>query len=440
MRIDLDLVSQGSDSVRRLRFDLPSIRIGRGDDCELSLPADPLLGRRQCALEWHAGSLFLFPLRGSGDTVLNSVKVNRPLPLSSGDVIEVGSQIIKVFFVPPDLSYPSDGPRRLTLKVTEPAAAPRLVECEQALLRICPGAHSDIYIGEPKPSRLYAQDPVEAVIFWSAAGMPHLLLHKYSAVVQRNGEPIVGVTALCEGDTLTMAGTQIDVREIESPAEPPRPPLGLLILDGDEPPRWHFTTRGQLSFGSAKTADVQLADPSLPSQCFSIERQKGRLWLLPGGAAQTLYLNFAKVTTATAIQHGDRVSYGEVLIHIDRKTLPPTQSTASERRVTLTISDGEDEPRDVFWKDEAVRLGTTPQSEIEWPTHDDLLVDLLLLWHPDGTPRIHVGMWSADAMLDGTKLRRCTLCPLHIGAKLESAGTTAIVKEIVPRPVAQPTK
>ena len=72
--------------MRRLRFDLPSIRIGRGDDCELSLPADPLLGDGS-ALEWHAGSLFLFPLRGSGDTVLNSVKVNRPLPLSSGDVI-----------------------------------------------------------------------------------------------------------------------------------------------------------------------------------------------------------------------------------------------------------------------------------------------------------------------------------------------------------------
>ena len=42
-------------------------------------------------------------------------------------------------------------------------------------------------------------------------------------------------------------------------------------------------------------------------------------------------------------------------------------------------------------------------------------------------------------MLDGHKLRRCTLTPLHVGACIEAAGTTAIVREIVPRPVSQPT-
>lgn len=48
-------------------------------------------------------------------------------------------------------------------------------------------------------------------------------------------------------------------------------------------------------------------------------------------------------------------------------------------------------------------------------------------------------MWSAEVMLDGQKLRRCTLTPLHVGARIEAAGTTAIVREIVPRPVTQPT-
>ncbi|MBP8196346.1 MAG: hypothetical protein KAY55_04190, partial [Deltaproteobacteria bacterium] len=90
-------------------------------------------------------------------------------------------------------------------------------------------------------------------------------------------------------------------------------------------------------------------------------------------------------------------------------------------------------------KGDSARIGTTPQSEIEWPTNDELLVDLVVLWHPDGRPLLHVGMWSAEVMLDGHKLRRCTLTPLHVGACIEAAGTTAIVREIVPRPVSQPT-
>ncbi len=439
MRIDLDLASHGSDSVRRLRFDVPSLRIGRGDDCELCLPADSLLGRRQCALEWHAGSLFLFPLRGSGDTILNSTKVTRPLPLSSGDVIEVGSQVIKVFFVEPELSYPSDAPRRLTLKVTQPSAAPQLVDCEKAVLRVCQGTASDLYIGEPKPSRLIAQDPVEALIFWSSVGIPHLLLHKYSAQVLRNGEPVVGVTALAEGDTLAFGTAQVEVREIVSPAEPPPPPLGLLVIDGDASPRWLWPQRSRIEVGSQKTADLPLSDESMPSHCFAIERRGGRPTLTPGSSAQTLYLNLIKVTAPTALQHGDRIAYGELLIHVDRKTPPvKAKAEATERRVALTISDADDEPREVFWRGDFVRIGTTPHSHIEWPSAEELLVDMLLLWHPDGTPRLHVGQWSAEVMLDGKKLRRCTLVPLHVGAKLDAAGTTAVVKEIVPRPVAQP--
>lgn len=162
--------------------------------------------------------------------------------------------------------------------------------------------------------------------------------------------------------------------------------------------------------------------------------------LIPGGGAQTLYLNMVRVATPTALQHGDRITYGELLIHVDRKTpQPKTKSDAAERRVALAISDEDDDTREVFWRGDFARIGTTPQSDIEWPCTDELLVDMLLLWHPDGTPRLHVGMWSAEVMLDRKKLRRCTLVPLVVGAKLEAAGTSAIVKEIVPRPVAQPS-
>lgn len=437
MRIDLDVASRGSDSVRRYSFDLASIRIGRGDDCELALPSDLLLGRRQCSLEWHAGTLFLFPLRGTGETLLNSTRVQRPLPLSAGDIIEVGSQVIKVLFVPPELSYPSGAPRRLTLRVTEPGGSPRIVDTEAALLRLCQGTASDLYLGEAKPSKLVAQDPVEALLFWSAAGMPHLLVHKYSAKVERNGEPVFGVTALLEGDTLTLGGAQIEVREIVSPVEPPPPPLGLLIFDGDAAPRWQFFPRSRVEVGSDKHADLQLQSPGQPSHGFAIERRGGRPMLLPGSAP--VYLNFAKPPAAVELQHGDRIACGEALLHVDRQTPPPLKAVATEHRITLLLTSADEDPRELFLKGDSTRIGTTPQSTIEWPTDYELLVDLVVLWHPDGRPLLHVGMWSAEVMLDGQKLRRCTLTPLHVGARIEAAGTTAIVREIVPRPVTQPT-
>ena len=65
---------------------------------------------------------------------------------------------------------------------------------------------------------------------------------------------------------------------------------------------------------------------------------------------------------------------------------------------------------------------------------------MIVLWHPNGTPFLHVGMWSAEVTLNGQKLRRCTLAPLQIGATIEAAGTTAVLREIVPRPLAQPAQ
>ena len=41
---------------------------------------------------------------------------------------------------------------------------------------------------------------------------------------------------------------------------------------------------------------------------------------------------------------------------------------------------------------------------------------------------------------DGLKLRRCTQPPPRVGATLEAAGTTAVIREIIPRPLAQPVK
>ena len=146
-----------------------------------------------------------------------------------------------------------------------------------------------------------------------------------------------------------------------------------------------------------------------------------------------------RVSAPVELQHGDRIAYGELLLHVDRKTPPPAKALTTERRIVLTLTPEDDEPRELFLKGDAIRIGTTPQSEIEWPTEEELLVDLVVLWHPDGTPRLHVGMWSAEVTLDGNKLRRCTLTPLHVGAQLAAAGTTGIVTEIIPRPVAQKT-
>lgn len=447
MRIDLEVGSRGgTDSARRFSFDLPCIRVGRGDDCELSVPTDLLLSRRQCSLEWHVGTLFLFPLRGQSDTILNSSRVSRPLPLSSGDIIEVGGQVVKVLFQQPELSYPSGAERRLTLRVTEPGGSPHTVDCTHSALRLCQGTASDIYIGEAKPSRLLVSDPVEAVIFWSAAGMPHLLVHKYSAPIERNGEPVVSCTVLTEGDLLTLGGAQIEVREIISPAEPPPPPLGLLIFDGDAPPRWQWFPRSRVEVGSAKGSDIVLADAQLPSLCFAIERRGKKPTLIPTSAQHNLYVNYLRLTAPIELLDGDRICFGELLLHVDLKTPPPAKAQQGERRIVLTMTESSEadndpnEPREVFLKGESVRLGTTPQSEVDWPTNDELLIDMTVLWHPNGTPFLHVGMWSAEVTLNGQKLRRCTLAPLQIGATIEAAGTTAVLREIVPRPLAQPAQ
>lgn len=56
-------------------------------------------------------------------------------------------------------------------------------------------------------------------------------------------------------------------------------------------------------------------------------------------------------------------------------------------------------------------------------------------WDMTCTPLLHVGMWSAEVTLDGRKLRRCSLHPLLVGSQLVAAGTTAIVTELVPRPL-----
>ncbi|MBL8633789.1 MAG: FHA domain-containing protein [Myxococcales bacterium] len=441
MRTDLEVGSRGSDSTLRYSFDLPSIRVGRGEDCELAIPTDPQLGRRQCVLEWHHGTLFLFPLRGAVDTLLNSQKLRRPLPLSSGDVIEVGSHIIKVFFIQPELTYPSGAPRRLSVRVTEPGLSPRTVDCDQAIIRLCQGIQSDIYIGEPKQSRMLAQDPVEALIFWSSLGLPHLLLHKYSAPIERNGEAVVAETVLQEGDLLQLGGTQLEVREVQSPAEPPPPPLGMLIFDGDDPPRWQWFAKQRIEAGSGKSCELLLRDPQLPATGFAIERRGRTHVLIPLASQPGLYLNFARVAAPTELSHGDRIAYGSLLLHIDKQ--PQPKRSHSERRIVLEFrdpssdddQDPSDEPRELFLHEEATRIGTTPQSEYDWPTRDELMIDLHILWHPSGTPLLHVGMWSAEVTLDGRKLRRCSLHPLLVGSQLVAAGTTALVTELVPRPL-----
>jgi len=441
MRTDLEVGSRGSDSTLRHSFDLPSIRVGRGEDCELAIPTDPQLGRRQCVLEWHHGTLFLFPLRGAVDTMLNSQKLRRPLPLSSGDVIEVGSHIIKVFFIQPELTYPSGAPRRLSVRVTEPGLSPRTVDCDQAIIRLCQGIQSDIYIGEPKQSRMLAQDPVEALIFWSSLGLPHLLLHKYSAPIERNGEAVVAETVLQEGDLFQLGGTQLEVREVQSPAEPPPPPLGMLIFDGDDSPRWQWFAKQRIEVGSGKSCELPLRDSQLPATGFAIERRGRKHVLIPLASQPGLYLNFVRVAAPTELSHGDRLAYGSLLLHIDKQ--PQPKRSHSERRIVLEFrdpssdddQDPSDEPRELFLHEEATRIGTTPQSEYDWPTRDELMIDLHILWHPSGTPLLHVGMWSAEVTLDGRKLRRCSLHPLLVGSQLVAAGTTAIVTELVPRPL-----
>ncbi|MFO0621983.1 MAG: FHA domain-containing protein [Polyangia bacterium] len=442
MRIDLEVETRGSDATSRHSFDLPIIRVGRAEDCELALPSDPQVGRKQCVLEWHHGTLFLFPLRGAVDTTLNAQKLHRPLPLSPGDVIEVGNHIIKVFFTQPELAYPSDAPRRLSVRITEPGVSPRIVDCNQAVIRLCQGVKSDIYIGEPKHSRMLAQDPVESLIFWSTAGLPHLLLHKYSAPIEHNHVPVLSETLLQEGDSLQLGGTLLEVREVQSPAEPPPPALGMLIFDGDAPPRWQWFAKQRIEVGSRPSCELSLRDPQLPSTGFAIERRGRKHVLIPLASQPGLYLNFARVAAPTELSHGDRIAYGELLIHIDNTPQPISPPTQRERRIVLAFreapsdddDDSSDEPRELFLHDETTRIGTTPKSEFDWPTNDELMIDLHFLWHPSGTPLVHVGMWSAEIRLDERKLRRCSLHPIQVGSQLVAGGTTAIVTELLPRP------
>ncbi len=158
-------------------------------------------------------------------------------------------------------------------------------------------------------------------------------------------------------------------------------------------------------------------------------------------AQHNLYVNYLRLTAPVELLHGDRICFGELLLHVDLKTPPPAKAQQSERRIVLAMTESSEAdtdsegPREVFLKGESTRLGTTPQSEVDWPTSDELLIDMTVLWHPNGTPLLHVGMWSAEVTLDGHKLRRCTLAPLRVGSTIEAAGTTALVRELVPSPL-----
>lgn len=443
MHIDLEVTRRGLDGVTHHPFDRPSVRIGRDDSCELQLVHDPHIGRAQCALEWHAGTLFLFPLRASIDTLLNDKRLTHPAPLKPGDKVQVGSYFVRVSFAPTKPVFPNDAPRLLVLRITLPDGTARQESICTDLLRLCLGAKSDVYLGEEKPARFVAQESLEALLFWSMSGKACLLLHKYSTHVFRNGGLVDGIAELQEGDRLDFGSTVVEILEVKSPADPPRKLLHLLLFEENAPPRWHSSTRQRIVFGSSPKAEVCLSDRTLPEGCFSIDSTSGQPVLVPMQPEPTLYCNFDPVSTNQPLKHGDRLCMADVLVHVDTQTPASEYPTHHGLKLALLGVDADEEDTEILdtmpFSDAAVRLGTVPFSHVLWPPQTEQLVDFWLLWHADNTLCLHVGMWSSEVFLDGHKQSRCTLIPIHQGSILECAKVKVLVLEAVISPATEKT-
>ena len=439
MGVSLEMTSRGNPLPQRHGFDSEIVRIGRSQECELAIPQDLELARKQCVLKWYGGLLLLLPIRATSPTRLNGSPVSRPMVLSPDDILSVGQQTIRVLFSPPKPSYPADAPTRLTFRIEQPNRPTQIITCVKDVARLCEGADSDIDVGPAKTRTLFAAETYEALIFWSYLGVPHLVMHPFSPPMLHNNEPIVDCVLLQEGDRIEMGDVKMQLLEVEDPGGPRRMPLGLFVFEGQLDPRYLFLARKRVVFGCGANADVVLTQGSFPPEFFAIEQNGNDRLLTPLTAAPTLYRNSEKIVKTARIEHGDHLYADNLVVYVDKNSPVPPKKHKGHRRFTLFAANDPGGGTLYCLYGDAAHIGSSPDFRFIWPSESEVFVDFWLLWHPSGTVCLHVGIWSADVYLDEKKTPRCEMVPVHIGSKIRVGKDELVVEDIIPENAVPPT-
>jgi hypothetical protein len=93
--------------------------IGRGADCQLALD-DPLVSRRHaCIRVDEDGTATLEDLGSRNGVLLNGVRIDKPEPLTDGDLVRIGSQDIGFFLGEDPGVHPATRPRAMRVTMQE---------------------------------------------------------------------------------------------------------------------------------------------------------------------------------------------------------------------------------------------------------------------------------------------------------------------------------
>jgi hypothetical protein len=103
--------------------------IGRGSDCQLALD-DPLVSRRHATIRLDDdGRATLEDMGSRNGVLLNGVRIDKPEPLTDGDLIRIGSQDIGFFLGEEPGSHPASRPRAMRVTMQElPLGIPESVD------------------------------------------------------------------------------------------------------------------------------------------------------------------------------------------------------------------------------------------------------------------------------------------------------------------------
>ena len=97
MKCTLEIVSGIYDGLL-FECDYFPVKIGRGQDCEISIPLDDAVSRSHAELTHENGTIYIDDLKSTNSTFVNDRKIGEGLGkrnLNDDDIIRVGETYIK---------------------------------------------------------------------------------------------------------------------------------------------------------------------------------------------------------------------------------------------------------------------------------------------------------------------------------------------------------
>jgi hypothetical protein len=88
-------VEAGFRAGRELILSKPEVTIGRAEACDIGLFGDPTIERLHARIVRRDAGYYLDDAGTPGGTFLNDVRIARPTPIRSGDVIRVGNSVLR---------------------------------------------------------------------------------------------------------------------------------------------------------------------------------------------------------------------------------------------------------------------------------------------------------------------------------------------------------